>query len=121
MVGTAAEAPLAATILARAPEAIDLTGRTDLFQLAALGRDARFVLANDTGPAHLIAAAGAPCVVLFSANSDPALCAPRGRVDILAARSLADLPVESVWRAAQSRLDCGEADDHIAGWRFTSP
>jgi hypothetical protein len=46
---------------------------------------------------HLLAAAGAPATVLFSAASDPALTAPRGpRVAILRRPRLADLPVEEV-------------------------
>jgi ADP-heptose:LPS heptosyltransferase len=60
---------------------------------------------NDTGPMHLIAAAGAPSISLFSADSDPALCAPRGRVTVLSEASLADLPVERVWRAVHAALN----------------
>ena len=47
----------------------------------------------------MIAAAGAPCLVLFSADSDPALCAPRGAVTVLRRESLADLDAEAVWAA----------------------
>ena len=57
---------------------------------------------NDTGPLHLAAAAGAPAIVLFSRASDPALSAPRGRVAILRAENLADLPVAQVAQAANS-------------------
>ena len=35
-------------------------------------------MGNDTGPMHLVAAMGTPSLVLFSDDSDPALCAPRG-------------------------------------------
>jgi ADP-heptose:LPS heptosyltransferase len=74
VVGTAPEQPLARAI----DGAIDLTGRTDLDQLTSLARAATVAIGNDTGPMHLIANAGCPCVVLFSRDSDPALCAPRG-------------------------------------------
>ena len=74
VVGTAPERSLAQAIAG----AIDLTGRTDLDQLTSLGRAATVAIGNDTGPMHLIANAGCPCVVLFSRDSDPALCAPRG-------------------------------------------
>ena len=77
--------PLAATPSgARAPGASDLTG-AHRPRPARRPRRARAALAvgNDTGPAHLIAAAGAPTLVLFSGDSDPALCAPRGRVSRL--------------------------------------
>ncbi len=73
VIGTAAEAPLAAAI----PGAIDLTGRTDLPGLAALVARAAVAVGNDTGPMHLAAAMGCPCVVLFGPASDPALTAPR--------------------------------------------
>jgi ADP-heptose:LPS heptosyltransferase len=78
VVGGAAEEPLAAAIAARAPGTIDLTGRTDFAALGALGRRAAFAVGNDTGPVHLIAAAGCPTLALFGPESDPALCAPRG-------------------------------------------
>ena len=94
--GTAGEAPLAAAI----PAAIDLTGRTDLPGLAALAARAAVAVGNDTGPMHLAAAMGCPCVVLFGAASDPALTAPRGPhgawPTVLRAQDLADLPVDRV-------------------------
>ena len=96
IIGSAQERPLAATIQARAPAARDLTGATDLFQIAALGASAALAVGNDTGPMHLIAAAGAPCVSLFSAASDPALNAPRGAVTVLRSPDLGDLSVEEV-------------------------
>jgi ADP-heptose:LPS heptosyltransferase len=97
VVGAAAERAAAAAILADCPEARDLTGETSLAEIAALGRRALWTVGNDTGPMHLLAAAGAPATVLFSAASDPALTAPRGpRVAILRRPRLADLPVEEV-------------------------
>lgn len=96
VVGGSGERPLAAAIAARVPEVVDLTGRTDLADLVRLGRRAAGTIANDTGPAHLLAVAGSPAVVLFSAASDPALCAPRARrVATLRRARLADLPVEA--------------------------
>jgi ADP-heptose:LPS heptosyltransferase len=96
VVGIASERPLAATIRASCPEARDLTGQTSFAELAALAREAEAAVGNDTGPMHLIAAAGCSCVVLFSADSDPALCAPRGRVTVLRRPHLAELTVEEV-------------------------
>jgi hypothetical protein len=71
---------------------------------------------------HLIAAAGAPSVVLFSAHSDPALCAPRGRVTVLREAALADLAVGAVmaaaWRdfadPAAGNLDPAINHDHMS-------
>ena len=93
----------ATAILAAAPAAKDLTGRTELLQLAGLGARASLAVGNDTGPMHLIAAAGAPSLALFSAESDPALCAPRGRkVEVLRAPRLNELAAETVERAAEA-------------------
>lgn len=111
VIGGPAESLLGAAISARSPATRDLTGRTDLVQIAALGARAALAVANDTGPAHLIAAAGAPTIVLFSGESDPALCAPRGRVTVLAAPDLKQLGVESVWRAAMALLAPPLADE----------
>ena len=97
VVGGLAEKPLGAAIRAACPAAHDLTGETDLADVAALGRCALWAVGNDTGPIHLLVAAGAPATVLYSAASDPALTAPRGpRVTILQRKSLADLRVEEV-------------------------
>ena len=67
-------------------QARDLTGRTDFVQIAALGARAALAVGNDTGPLHLIAAAGAPThrAVLHRRRTRP-LAAPRGHVDGAAA------------------------------------
>jgi ADP-heptose:LPS heptosyltransferase len=97
VLGTAQETPLAQKIRAAVPRAIDLTGRTDLAALASLGRAATLAVGNDTGPMHLLAAVGCPSLVLFSADSDPTLCAPRGpSVTVLRRPDLAELDPETV-------------------------
>ena len=64
---------------------------------ATLARMAAGAVGNDTGPMHVIAAAGCPAVVLFSAKSDPALVKPRGpAVTTLRRDDLADLPLDEV-------------------------
>jgi ADP-heptose:LPS heptosyltransferase len=102
IVGGPQETDLAHTIQRAAPRARDLTGRTDFARIAVLGSKAALAVGNDTGPLHVAAAAGAPTIVLFSSASDPALSAPRGRVAILRAERLADLPVAQVAQAANS-------------------
>ncbi|MBL6455818.1 glycosyltransferase family 9 protein [Belnapia sp. T6] len=96
--GGPAEAPLAAAIAAARPGTVtDLTGRTSLAALAAVARRAAFAIGNDTGPTHLAAAAGCPTLALFGPESDPALCAPRGRaVAVLRHPNLAALEVAEV-------------------------
>jgi len=97
LLGTASERKLTGAIAAAAPGSHDLAGQTGLDDLVALGRGAALCVGNDTGPMHLLAVAGAPALVLFSAASDPALCAPRGpRVAVLRVPDLVDLAVETV-------------------------
>ena len=104
VLGTAAEAGLAATIRAACPAAIDLTGQTALSDLPGLAAGAALAVGNDTGPMHVAASVGCPCVVLFSADSDPALTAPRGPGGswpvVVRAADLAGLAVEDVVVAA---------------------
>jgi ADP-heptose:LPS heptosyltransferase len=105
LVGGEDEAPLAEIIRATCPEARDLTGATDLVELASLATRASLAIGNDTGPMHMAAAAGVPSVVLFGPESDPALCAPRGRaVEVIAVPALADLAPERVLAAADAVL-----------------
>ncbi len=100
VLGAAADAPLAAIIRARCPAALDLTGRTGMAELFALAARAELAVGNDTGPMHVAAAMGCPCLVLFGPDSDPALTAPRlpdgGWPTVIRAGNLADLPLERV-------------------------
>lgn len=76
---------------------LDLTGQTDLADIAELSRSAAVAVGNDTGPMHIAAAAGCRSVVLFSDASDPALCAPRGdKVLVIQMPDLARLTVDEV-------------------------
>jgi ADP-heptose:LPS heptosyltransferase len=100
VIGTAPEQPLARAILEGIESGIDLTGRTDFAQLSSLARAASLAIGNDTGPMHLIAAAGCPSIVLFSRDSDPALCAPRGpHVSVLRRSDLGQIDVATVLHA----------------------
>ena len=88
---------MAARIRQICPNAVDLTGQTDLGLLAALAQRAALTVGNDTGICHLAAAAGCAVVVLFSAGTDPARCAPRGRlVEVIAAGELHDVTADTV-------------------------
>lgn len=102
IIGGPQESALARVIQKQNSQARDLTGRTDFAQIAVLGARAALAVGNDTGPLHLIAAAGAPSVALFSAASDPALCGPRGHVAVLQAENLSNMPVDMVLRTAMS-------------------
>ena len=102
LIGTEAERDVTSEIAHRCEAAVDLTGRTSLSELAALCRRAGVVIGNDTGPMHISALTGCRTVVLFSRESDPALCAPRGsQVTVIRRNRLEDLAVEDVLREAQ--------------------
>lgn len=102
VVGNPEHSALARAIQRYDPKARDLTGRTDVFQIAILGSKAALAIGNDTGKTHLVAAAGAPTLALFSSASDALTEGPRGHVAVLQSDSLADLPVAQVLRAAAS-------------------
>lgn len=95
------EAALAAAIQDVERSSRVLVGKTSFGDIAELARRAALVVGNDTGPAHIAIAAGAPGVVLFSAESNPALSAPRPirsdqPVEILRTDDLADLDLAAV-------------------------
>ncbi|MTJ81184.1 MAG: glycosyltransferase family 9 protein [Telmatospirillum sp.] len=99
LLGTHADDEAIRSVTAACGMARSLSGQTCFQDIVVLARDAVGAVGNDTGPMHLIAAAGCPSVVLFSGESDPALCAPRGAVTILRRDELSHLPVEEVVEA----------------------
>lgn len=104
LLGTDAERAEIDTIRAACPQALSLAGKTSFLDILGLGRRALAAIGNDTGPMHLIATAGCPSVVLFSHESDPSLCAPRGRVTLLRRPTLAELPAAEVEGALAALL-----------------
>ncbi len=96
VVGTAAEAKQAAAIRAACPQALDLTGRTSILELAGLAHRAALAVGGDTGPVHLAAMMGCRTIALFSKYSDPVHAMPVGDTILLRAERLADLPLERV-------------------------
>lgn len=95
IIGTSGEKNLAEMI-----GGIDLTGKTNLFQLASVLKGAVLAVGNDTGPMHFAAAMGTPCISLFSRESDPALASPRypdgGWATVLQEPDLKDLTVAQI-------------------------
>ena len=102
---------------------IDLVGRSDLLTTFAALKAARLFIGNDTGFAHLAAAAGAPTLVLFG-PSDDRVWRPWGedvrvvrgsrtldelrRVDLTLSaqvRHMVDLSADSVLAAAETLLE----------------
>ena len=78
-VGSPSDRPLVQALLSCAGpiSILDLCGRTNLHQLAALSLESDVVISNDTGPLHLAAAAGARVVGIYTCT-DPALTGPVG-------------------------------------------
>ncbi|HJN22302.1 MAG TPA: glycosyltransferase family 9 protein [Rhodospirillales bacterium] len=105
LLGSDAEAGLLSAIANGCPGFRNLAGKTDLFDIATLAGAASLSVGNDTGPMHLIAAAGCPSLVLYSADSNPALCGQRGAdVTILGRQWLSALSVEEVTGMLANKL-----------------
>ncbi len=85
------------------PNALDLSGKTSLFQIATLAHNASGAIGNDTGPMHIIAATGCPSLVLFSAHSNPLRHMPKGKcVESLQKDNLSNLNIDTVYNAFKS-------------------
>jgi len=80
-----------AALAAKIPGALDLTGKTSLTELVALLERSKLVIANDSGPMHIAAAAGAPIVALFGPTL-PAHFAPWRAKAVLLEKRLACRP-----------------------------
>jgi ADP-heptose:LPS heptosyltransferase len=112
VLGAEAEREVADAVCDLCAGARNLCAMTSFIDIIALARDAAGAVGNDTGPMHLIAATGCPSVVLFSGESDPALCAPRGPVDGESAdeASLDRASVTVLRRESLADLALGEVD-----------
>ncbi len=110
ILGGGVEAEIAAEISALCPDAVNLCGKTSFADIAALARQAALAVGNDTGPMHLIAAAGCPVISLFSGDSDPAQSAPHGAdVTVLRAIPIENLTVEEVLAAIERKTAVSRA------------
>ncbi len=65
----------AAQVRAQLPEALDLTGRTDLRQALGVLAHLKLLLTNDSGLMHAAAALGTPLVAIFG-STDPVATGP---------------------------------------------
>ena len=62
----------------RCPQAIDLTGKTQMMDMITLATHAAFAIGNETGPMHIAAACRCPVLVFFFGTHDPNEGGPRG-------------------------------------------
>lgn len=80
--------------------------RLTLGQLAAVMQRCSLVISNDTGPAHIAAAVGAPLVILMPGNAGPSLFEVRShRARQLFGDTVRDITVEEVLAAAAEALE----------------
>jgi heptosyltransferase-3 len=96
------EAATAATLATALPDAIDLTARLTLTQIAACLRRAAFFVGNDSGLMHVAAAAGAPTLGLFGpTRADEYAPAGRRTAAVLSpSERMEDLSVNTALAAA---------------------
>lgn len=116
ILGGPAEADVCEKVNAGAADALNLCGQTSLMDVMALARDAAAAVGNDTGPMHLIAVMGPPCVVLYSGATEPRNTRPRGpfegpgarppppgraaeTVKVVRRPELSQLTVDEVWQS----------------------
>ena len=82
---------------------VDLTGKTSLKQLAHIIKNAKAVVAGDTGPMHLAAAVNTPVVALFG-PTDPKRNGPYGEGHIVLT---VDYPCQGCWeRKCRKGKEC---------------
>ena len=96
------EAVTAAALATALPDAIDLTGRLTLTQVAACLQRAALFVGNDSGLMHVAAAAGAPTLGLFGPTPADEY-APAGRLAaavLSTSKRMEDLSVETALAAA---------------------
>jgi ADP-heptose:LPS heptosyltransferase len=65
LAGDAGDTALCTKVAEGVEKTVNLCGKTDLLELAGLLKEAEFVVANDSGPAHLAAALRTPLYVFF--------------------------------------------------------
>ncbi len=81
---------------------VNLCGRTEIFDIVPLARQAKFVVANDTGTAHLASATERPMVVICG-PTDPRKVKPAGD-NVIALQ--ADLPCINCYQKHCSHHSC---------------
>ena len=97
LIGTNEDMDAINIITRMCPNALNLVGKTSIFQIASLGRSARFCIGNDTGPMHIIALTKCPTTAIFSTASFPEKAAPKGKhIKLLIREKLEDLSLDEV-------------------------
>lgn len=95
---------------------LDLCGKTPPRISALVGRNALFYLGHDSGPMHLAALVGTPCVAIFSARAKPGVWFPRGTHNRIFYPWDAEsgIPARAGFRVAGGSIDAIAPDPVIA-------
>ena len=97
LIGTGEDIDAINIITRMCPNALNLVGKTSIFEIASLGRSAKFCIGNDTGPMHIIALTKCPTTAIFSTASFPEKAAPKGKhIKLLIRERLEDLSLDEV-------------------------
>jgi ADP-heptose:LPS heptosyltransferase len=108
LIGTMAEIDVNHTIRTICPDALDLTAKTQLFDIVELGRSAAAAIGNDTGPMHMIAPTTCPSLILFSRHSNPKRHVPKGqKVSLLYKEDIEELEIENVFDGLETLIKQG--------------
>lgn len=98
LLGTKDEADVTVAIASACSDAMDLTGRTSLMQIAVMARKALCAVGNDTGPVHMIGPTGCPTLGLYPAFSNPMRHGPLGpNVKTIQQETMADISTGQVF------------------------
>ena len=102
--GSAGEKGLTRRVAGLTPGVMDLGGRTDLSTLIALVAQARVLVSNDTGPAHLAHALQTPSATIFGPSTDVKRWGPlnRRRHAILFGNPISDVSTDNVVRSIEA-------------------
>lgn len=110
LIGARKHQKFANLITRRCPSLVNLAGKTDLLQAAALAREAQFYLGDpDAELIHLCASVGCPGVMMSGREPNAELLAPRGGV-LLRAERMTDIPSPDVLQTLRN-LGCVRPPD----------
>ncbi len=104
IIGGEAEKDVTSVISSSDNRIIDLTGKTDLFDIAELGRKAKYTIGNDTGPLHIISLTNCKTICLYCLKkSNPLKHTPLGKNTItMQDDDLANIDVKKIIDALSS-------------------
>ena len=104
LLGTKEEEDAIELIKKACPKAINLMGKTTIWKIPSLARQAVGALGHDTGPMHMVTISDCPSTFLFSYSSIPARCGPKKSHSIvLKTDHLKDISVETVYKSLRFR------------------